>query len=597
MSQQPFDPASATSEQVPFEEEMLENALNDAEDALMCELDYPQVDTAKLKDVSEEEFQVVYTPPTAVRSAPRDFEVFAYAKLGNADMCLKFAKTQRISLQFFIDNKLRNILHYAADSGNEPLVKRLQAYSPTIPTVTDELGMTPADVAFINGYDDAFVALLGKPTHDSRDAALQHYRKPSQFVISRPAPKAVAGAGRRGFWGGAAAPSSASSSPASWSCRIDRGGELPTNEAREALAREAYAHYLYLREKNEKAQKENPSPNEEAPPSVPYFSQVALEERAMRLTVVTATSKDGAVVGQLLAWDPIEEISPVLHVGALQVDPAFHHQGVAAALMKSLKAALVTYAHCQYVAFFVPQRPLLTPPTPASFIRTYRRSLQPIKPLGRPAGMWLYPDFFFTECSLRADFVVRESLVSSVRQPLEHLVATEWSVVDPDNAAQVELVRKFLETQREHLCASKKQMLTIAPTEIEIRHHLLPHHDHWTCVRYTDEVVTDVISFRRCQKEASEELVVVEVSFASFSTLCPGPERMQLLMVVGAQLVHADTVLVPEMWGFESQELVKAQFVECVNLRKFLYVIDVNTQETMKEAVVPSKQLSIPVAF
>lgn len=86
-----------------------------------------------------------------------EFEILRLAKIGDEQDFLNIQAEEGINVTKFCDNKDRNALHYAADSGNADLVRKVIEMG--VPFRKDELGMTPLDIATLLKHTDVIAVL------------------------------------------------------------------------------------------------------------------------------------------------------------------------------------------------------------------------------------------------------------------------------------------------------------------------------------------------------------------------------------------------------------------------------------------------------
>lgn len=136
-------------------------------------------DNGKVQEgvIQEKDFQtgeVVETDGAACAAAKRsigDFEVFRLARQGGNVLlsCFEIAQLLGIDVKTAVDNAERNVLHYAADSGDVKLVSSFCELG--VPVKEDAKGMTPAHIAVLvanasssSSRADAVEALLAALT-------------------------------------------------------------------------------------------------------------------------------------------------------------------------------------------------------------------------------------------------------------------------------------------------------------------------------------------------------------------------------------------------------------------------------------------------
>ena len=131
-----------------------------------------------------------------------EFGLLALAKRGNLDEFRNIEAAEQHNVRGIADNVKRNPLHFAADSGNLPLVEYLLKQKVSACAI-DEKGLTPTNIAKLAGHEDCVAALekaSGSRSLSIADLIRRHCPAPPKFALSKPAPTAVARAAGQ-FWG------------------------------------------------------------------------------------------------------------------------------------------------------------------------------------------------------------------------------------------------------------------------------------------------------------------------------------------------------------------------------------------------------------
>eukprot|EP00796_Vickermania_ingenoplastis_P000485 gene485-265_t len=546
----------------------------------------PEINT---NTIQAEEFcgTIVETDRNAVRQTLGDFEVLRLAKRGDASSCFNFAESTHKNLKSFTDNADRNALHYAADSGNMELVQRL--LDAGVPRSQDSKGLFPVDIAVVNGFSDELVAKLGGQRKSREELLQQLAPKPPAFTISKPAPPAPSAPKIRRFWGIKAdgeGKISDLTDPCDTSCKAAE--EVGASEVWDTLRR------TYC-------------PTESLDAWALPFSPETLEERRGDLVVVTATEKEGEKVGQLLCWkmgqDRNDSATSSLHVdpnasssptqpttiqsmawaGTMGVATAKHGRGIAAAMMKRLNSAVRNCLGVRYVAFMVPATPLPPPPAAICLVKVFRRSVRPMIAMSSALAEGLYPDYFETDCALRVDTVLKESVQDGMRDRNKKALE-EWSLMQYDKDEQVSQLLAFIKAKT----ASGFDLAYVPSSERELRVALL-HSDTTTCVRRpAGGDISDVVVFRRRHsvhksKKGDVEAVAAEVIYALLPGFKAGPEKMEHLLLLAEQHIGMNIILlVPGLFGITDSDAVKCQFTECGKLRHLLYLVNTETRDSAR---------------
>lgn len=577
--------------------ELLEEEEDD-EDTFMDEFDVNE--PLNTKNIPEEELatvQAVETNLSAVRQTLGDFAVLRFAKRGDLKSCFEFAQLFSIDLTMFTDNSNRNALHYAADGGSVELVEALKQKG--VPLTKDIKGLTPADIALINGYSDGLVQLLGGSTHSCEEALENFAPKPPAFTISKGAPPAPDRKNSSSFWGA-----------------THNKGNMEKIAVKSSVVSEDILTEVWQNVLSTYQPHDGLLDGWSLPLSPDSFRALASD-----MLVVTAEEKEvEGVVGQLLALK-VGKSAPAFSVhvdpkacfpatnksiaggstvwaGMMGVVSAHQHRGIASLLMYQLCNALPETIH--RVIFTVPETPLPQPPTATCLIKMYRRSLRPnvtLKINGESSMLnAVYADYFNTDSVLRVDTVLKEHVSEKMRQRLQESI-NKWSVIQKEAAEEKDLVAFLTQSGKTGFEVS------FTPSSVdEVRSTLLLP-GMCTCARRDDSgKIQDVVTFRtRWEKNEGNQgengTVVAEVVYALLPTFKPGPEKMEVLLLLSEKYVQADTLLTPGLFGITDSDAVKAQFTECVAFRRLLYIVDTGARDTILKQAVPASKVSLPMLF
>jgi len=196
--------------------------------------------------------------------------------------------------------------------------------------------------------------------------------------------------------------------------------------------------------------------------------------------------------------------------------------------------------------------------------------------------------------ALRPHQLELKVIMDELRQLCIHFSRTiKFSIKAPQASALHQQQREPTTTNSHHhlhhtpisaggVKAAGAELMHLPETDEDMRALLTPASK--VLARTQDGAVTDFVLFRDCVDHT-----VAEVMYAMFTSL-KGTDKSEHLLIVAQELLHAQVLLVPSVFGFTDSDLVKANFDEMPLSREFLYVLRKDGQAvSVVTAVTPSK--------
>lgn len=510
-----------------------------------------------------------------------DFELLRLAKMGDLFSFKEFSAIVGVDPTVFEDNHGRNALHYAADSGDVSMLQYL--IDLKLPFKRDEKMMTPVDVAALNQHTEA-VKLLAEFFSEAAEALKSHEeaveafaRPPPKFTISRPAPPALKESRPRAFWeksgGDVAAP------PA---LAVSRLSEAQQGDVVAALSGFELSHggcglhnWLPLAEAA--------TLSAILPRATVVGARQTVDGCERLCGLVMAVPLGGSLVDKKGA---VKAEAPQLAT-QLAVHSAVRGKNIAASLMAELRRLLLTSGNTVVVF----RSPLQLPVQAVGLLKWSQRSIAPCSVLRHRHAGEIFSDFYLYDEVLRADIIAKNALTKSFRtQKAQHFAG--WRTLDRNKNDEVELLNEFLCKHLTmlfdftYLPKTRDDLLKTLMAD-----GLFP----FIYVSPTTGNMTDfvVLRLRNAEDQRDQWKSVAMCVYAVFTSF-KGPEKAEEVLLL-AESLKCETVLIPNMFGFLDTDLSKAMFEELLGCREYLYVMD-----TAMECVLPPTPLSkvaIPCAF
>ncbi|KEG08869.1 hypothetical protein DQ04_06281040 [Trypanosoma grayi] len=533
--------------------------------------------------------ETVATGPGARRCTVGDFELLRLAKMGDLISFTEFAAVIGADPTTFRDNHERNALHYAADSGDIAMLQHL--IDRKVPYTKDEKGMTPVDIAALNQHEAA-VKLLAAAFPQAAEA-LKSYeeaveafaRPPPRFTMTKPVPPAPKESRPHIFW------------------KKDEGdtttaaaASVVTNEGVAVSQLDATQHEWIIRALSGMTLSHGSHgfhnwlpPAEAATLSavLPHATVVgatqAVEGEDTICGVVLAVPLGGSLIGK----NGTVNMKNTLLVTQLAVHPSRRGANVAALLMAELQRLLREAGNSSVVFHSALQLPV-----PAvGLVKWYRRSIVPCSALRHRYAAEVFPDFYQYDDVLRADIVTKNALTKAFRdQKLPH--CESWCTVDRTSGEQLNFLLDFVVR---HAPTMFDFAYVPENTEDMLASVIADGLNAFVYVSPVTGAITDlvVLRLRSSDAETNAHKTAAQCVYSIFTTF-KGTEKAEEVLIL-AEMLKCETVLIPSMFGFVDSDLSKAMFEELLASREYLYVLKAPTESVVPPT--PLSKVAIPCTF
>ncbi|KAH9599015.1 Ankyrin repeat-containing domain [Trypanosoma melophagium] len=528
--------------------------------------------------------ETVETGTTVRRSTVGDFELLRLAKMGDLFSFKEFASLMGIDPVNFRDNHERNALHYAADSGSLPMIKYL--IEMKVPFTSDEKMMTPLDIAALNKHKEAVELILkefpqaAQVMKSHEDAVEAFMRQPPKFTMSKPAPPPLQESRPRAFWKSDNNGVNTINTP-------DDVTVTQLNDAQHELVASALNDMSLTHESHGLHNWLPPTESAALTAVLPRSIVVG----AMRTTdgnkVLTGSVLAVPLGGSLVGKKGAVKISNPFLITQLAVHPSFRGANIAALMMIELEK-LIKSAGGSAVVF---RSSLQLPVQAIGMVKWSRRAIAPCSVFKRRHAAEVFPDFFQYDDVLRADIITKNALTRAFRaQKVPH--SKGWCVVDRSNRDQVKLVYEFMLSNVTNMF----ELAYVPATEDDVLASVITDGiSAFVYVSPTTGAITDlvVLRVRDSVGKKDESKSVVQCVYAIFTSF-KGAEKAEEILIL-AELLDCETVLIPNMFGFVDSDLSKAMFEELLHCREYLYALKSTTESVMPPT--PLSKVAISSAF
>ncbi|CCW67361.1 unnamed protein product [Phytomonas sp. Hart1] len=572
----------------------------------------------------------------------RDFEVLWFVKFGDITSFQDQCANLSIDIKTFCDNQNRNALHYAADNGSLSILELLATLGvPYLRSEKGMTPMDVAILTNQSSKFKSLLAKLAQGSNLSQEGnsvkederkTFEDVRKkfapePPKFVISRRPPTPAVfkqNVCERSFW----------------KCQLAKGNGkdaavLNLGAITKSLDAESGIHVVisdsnngdlaagvrvvnrlytgwgisrFLRPldhvvKNEKEKGIGCSASNKfviltAIPTGDTMDKNSASD--LPVGVIASRLLHGGLEGVGAATDVSRSggKSSFAIVGHLAVDVEHQGKQVSSMLMKSLGNDLLVQHGCTALAFTMQTLIPQLPPS-ISMVKWYRRVLNANTVFEGPYAEDIFPEFYDEDEVLRADCVLKGTLDPMLRNTYAESVS-DWRFVDGTDKNQSQGVFDFLHNRgKEGL-----ELVWKWQSEEDLCSAFFPPDGQnriKTLVRISGNknVPEDFIVFRLRQMRhqrsripdfsaetnveegvsgGQDSIVVVQVVYAHFTVL-KGVEKMSHILLIAQDLLQANVVLVPNLFGFTESDLVKSNFDEVTIWREMLYVLRKDERE------------------
>ncbi|RHW73673.1 Ankyrin repeats (3 copies) [Trypanosoma brucei equiperdum] len=529
------------------------------------------------------------TSPCVRRGIVGDFELLRLAKMGDLVSFREFAALTSADPTTFRDNHGRNAMHYAADSGNIALLQHL--IDSNVPFTTDEKKMTPVDIATLNQYNDV-VKLLAE-TFPQAAELVKSYEEvlelfavpPPRFTMTKPAPPIEENSRPRAFWKAERTASATASADITVSQLTDAHHSLILRAlSGSELAQEGHGFHSWL------------------PPAEPAVTAAVLPRAKVVGALRKPNNGDGKEedISGLVMAVPLGGSVALKSGGArvenpflitqLALHPALRGANRTPLLLEEMHKLLLSSGATTAVF-----RSYLQLPIPAvGLVKWSRRSIAPGHVFKRRYATEVFPDFFQYDDVLRADIITKNALTKSFCDNADR--CARWELVDRKNTEQLHHLHSFITSQAETLFDVAYLTQSVDDLLTSIVGEGLSSFVHRPS---TGGGITDVVVLRLrpggAGKGESQELnplaaVCVYAMFSSFK----GPAKAEEVLALACSL-KAETVFIPNMFGFLDSDLSKAMFEELLHLREYLYMPRAVTDAAVRATAM--SKVAIPCFF